>query len=281
MGGGTPSNTTTTSVQQLPAWLNNANTFGASQAQNLYNQGGATYYPGNTVAPFSPMQEQYFSGVENLANQGSPVENASTNQTTQTLNGAYLNPSSNPYLQDTFNSAANAVQQRLGSEYASQGRNPSMSLGAQADEMNQLATQIYGGNYANERANQMEALHYAPLTDQMGLTGLNMLGSAGSQIQGQAAQMQAANEDLYDYYANLPYTNLSNYMNTVNSLSHGNSSSATGPGPARPSKTATALGGAATGAATGAEIGSVYPGIGTATGAVVGGIGGLLAGYFA
>lgn len=273
MGGGTPSNTTTTSIQQLPPWLNNANEYGASQAQNLYNQGGATYYPGNTVAPFSPMQEQYFSGVENLATGGSPVENASTNQTTQTLNGAYLNPSSNPYLQDTFNSAANAVQQRLGSEYASQGRNPSMSLGAQADQMNQLATQIYGGNYANERANQMEALHYAPLTDQMGLTGLNMLGSAGGQIQGQAAQMQAANQDLYNYYANLPQTNLANYMNTVNSLSHGGSSSATGPGPAKPSKTATALGGAASGAAAGSAFGPY----GTAIGAGVG----LLAGYFA
>jgi len=281
MGGGTPSNTTTTSVQQLPAWLNNANEYGASQAQNLYNQGGATYYPGNTVAPFSPMQEQYFSGVENLAQNGTPVENSATNQLTQTLNGAYLNPSSNPYLQDTFNSAANAVQQRLGSEYASQGRNPSMSLGAQADEMNQLATQIYGGNYANERENQMKALAYSPATDNMGLVGLNALNSAGQQLQGQSQNMMDANQDLYDYYANLPYTNLSNFMNTVNSLSHGSSSSATGPGPARPSKTATALGGAATGAMTGAEVGSAFPGIGTAAGAIGGGLIGLIGGYYA
>src|SRR5690348_11608047 len=281
MGGGTPSNTTTTSVQQLPAWLNNANEYGASQAQNLYNQGGATYYPGNTVAPFSPMQEQYFSGVENLAQNGTPVENSATNQLTQTLNGAYLNPSSNPYLQDTFNSAANAVQQRLGSEYASQGRNPSMSLGAQADEMNQLATQIYGGNYANERENQMKALAYSPATDNMGLVGLNALNSAGQQLQGQSQNMMDANQDLYDYYANLPYTNLSNFMNTVNSLSHGSSSSATGPGPARPSKTATALGGAATGAMTDAEVGSAFPGIGTAAGAIGGGLIGLIGGYYA
>src|SRR5690349_883830 len=106
MGGGTPSNTTTTSVQQLPAWLNNANTFGASQAQNLYNQGGPAYYPGNTVAPFSPMQEQYFSGVENLAQNGTPIQNSATNAETNILNGNNLSPSSNPYLQDTFNQAA-------------------------------------------------------------------------------------------------------------------------------------------------------------------------------
>lgn len=31
-GGGSPSNVTQTSITQLPSWLNNANTFGASQA---------------------------------------------------------------------------------------------------------------------------------------------------------------------------------------------------------------------------------------------------------
>lgn len=273
MGGGTPSNTTTTSVQKLPAWLDSANSFGAGQAQNLYQQGGPQFYPGNTVAPFSPMQEQYFSGVENLAQNGSPVENSATGQITQTLDGSYLNPATNPYLQGTFNQAANAVQNRLGSQFASDGRNPSMSLGAQADAMNGLANQIYGGAYNDERANQMKALAYSPAMDQMGLTGLNALNSAGGMLQNQAQNMQGQSQNLYNYYAGLPWTNLNNYMNTVNSMGHGGDSSVTGPGPQKPSQTMTALGMGASGAATGAMIGGPY-------GAAIGGGIGLLAGYF-
>lgn len=280
MGGGTPSNTTTTSVQKLPDWLNNANQFGAGQAQNLYQQGGPQFYPGNTVAPFSPMQEQYFSGVENLAQNGSPVENSATGQITQTLDGSYLNPATNPYLQGTFNQAANAVQNRLGSQFASDGRNPSMSLGAQADAMNGLANQIYGGAYNDERANQMKALAYSPAMDQMGLTGLNALNSAGGMLQNQAQNMQGQSQNLYNYYSGLPWSNLNNFMNTVNSMAHGGNSSVTGPGPQGPSKAMSALGGAAAGAATGAEIGTVFPGIGNVVGGAVGGGLGLLAGYF-
>lgn len=78
------------------------------------------------------------------------------------LNGQYLDPSSNPYLHDTFNQAANAVQNKLGSEFAGYGRNPTASTAAQADQMNQLATQIYGGAY-NTGIQQMQgALNESP-----------------------------------------------------------------------------------------------------------------------
>lgn len=273
MGGGTPSNTTTTTQQKLPDWLNNANTYGAQQAQQLYGTGGPAYYPGNTVAPFSPMQEQYLSGVENLASNGSPVMNTANQQMQTTLSGAYLNPASNPYLQDTFNSAANAVQQKVGSEFAGSGRNPEASVGVQNDQMNQLANQIYGGNYQNAMDNMTKVEAYAPAYDQATWGNLGQLGQAGSQVQQQAGNMQTANQNLYNYYAQLPWTNLSNYMGQVNSLASGGSASTTQPFTG-PSKTQSALGGAAAGAAIGTEV---MPGWGTAIGAGAG----LLAGYFA
>ena len=273
MGGGQPSNVTQTSVQQLPSWLNNANTYGSQQAQNLYNTGGPQYYPGNTVAPFSPMQEQYFSGVENLAQNGLPSSNAAQNYTTSVLNGNYLNPQTNPYLQDTFNQAANAVQNKLGTEFAGSGRNPEMSGAAQADQMNQLATQIYGGAY-NTGIQQMQgALQESPQVAQQSLTGLNALNTAGAQLQGQSQNMIGANQDLYNYYSQLPWTNLSNYMNQVNSLAHGSNTANTTPFYG-PSKGESALGGAATGAATGAMVGGPY-------GALIGGGIGLVGGYLA
>ena len=273
MGGGQPSNVTQTSVQQLPGWLNDANTFGSQQAQNLYNTGGPQYYPGNTVAPFSPMQEQYFSGVENLAQNGLPSSNAAQNYTTSVLNGNYLNPQTNPYLQDTFNQAANAVQNKLGPEFAGSGRNPEMSGAAQADQMNQLATQIYGGAY-NTGIQQMQgALNESPQVAAQSLQGLQSLNTAGAQLQQQSQNMIGANQSLYEYYAQEPWKNLNNYMGQVNSLAHGSNTANTQPFYG-PSKTENALGGALTGATTGAAIGGPY-------GAVIGGGIGLLGGYFA
>jgi len=85
--------------------------------------------------------------------------------------------------------------------------------------------------------------------------------------------MIGANQDLYNYYSQLPWTNLSNYMNQVNSLAHGSNTANTTPFYG-PSKGESALGGAATGAATGAMVGGPY-------GALIGGGIGLVGGYLA
>ena len=272
MGGGQPSNVTQTSVQQLPSWLDSANTYGSQQAQNLYNTGGPSYYPGNTVAPFSPMQEQYFSGVENLAQNNLPSINAAQNYTTNVLNGQYLDPSSNPYLQSTFQHAANAVQNQIGSEFEGSGRNPQASVAAQADQMNGLANQIYGGAY-NTGIQQMQgALQYSAPVAEQSLIGLNALGSAGAHLRQQTGNMINANQNLYDYYATLPWKNLANFEDQVNSLAHGSTAATTQPFYG-PNKTATALGGAV----AGAEAGSSFGPYGTLIGAGVGALGGYFA----
>lgn len=271
MSGGSPSNVTQTQVTQLPQWLTNANTFGAGQAQNLYGTGGPAYYPGQTVAPFSPMQEQYLSGAENLATQGSPLTQTAQNADQYLASGALANPATNPYLNQTFNYAANAVQNKLGSEFASQGRNPQASQAAQADQMNQLASDIYGGNYQfgiNQQANAIQQAN--PLANE-NWYNLNQLNAAGQQVQGQAQNMIGANQNLYNYYAQLPWTNLGNYMNTVNAMQHGGTQTNTQP--YFQNQAGNALGGAAAGAAAGSAI---MPGWGTAIGAGIG----LLGGYF-
>lgn len=84
--------------------------------------------------------------------------------------------------------------------------------------------------------------------------------------------MMGANQDLYNYYSQLPWMNLSNFEDQVNSLAHGSTSNTTQPFYG-PSKGENALGGAAAGASAGTAI---MPGWGTAIGAVAGG----LYGYF-
>ena len=271
MGGGSPSNVTQTQVTQLPQWLTNANTFGAGQAQNLYGTGGPMYYPGETVAPFSPMQEQYLSGVQNLATQGSPLTQTAQNADQYIASGALASPASNPYLQSNLGYAMGNVQNQLGSEFAGSGRNPQASYAAQASADNQLASQMYGNNYQFGVNSQLNAINQAnPLANENWFN-LSQLGNAGAQVQQQAQAYQGANQNMYNYYAQLPWTNLNNYMNTVNAMQHGGTQTNTQP--YFQNQTAGALGGAAAGAAAGTAI---MPGWGTAIGAGIG----LLGGYF-
>ncbi|HEX7129133.1 MAG TPA: hypothetical protein VF217_03575 [Rhodanobacteraceae bacterium] len=210
------------------------------------------------------MQEQYFNQASALGQNGNQALNAATNYASQAASGAYLN--SNPYLDATFNQAANAVQNRVASQFAGSGRNLEASIPVQNDQMNQLATQIYGGNYANERQLQAQAAGMAPELNQGNLANLSALGTAGGQLQQQAQALQDADANRFSYYANLPYNNLQNYMGLANSLAHGGTSSATQP--VFHNRTQGALGGAAAGASAGSTFGPW----GAAIGGVLGGI---------
>ncbi len=77
--------------------------------QNLTSGSGPAYYPGTQVAPLNSMQESGLTSIQNAAmqpNATTGAENANQFETS----GALLNPSSNPYLQQTFQQGANAVQ---------------------------------------------------------------------------------------------------------------------------------------------------------------------------
>jgi hypothetical protein len=74
----------------------------------------------------------------------------------QTASGAMIGQ--NPYLQDTYNRAAEGVTSGVQSSFARGGRLGSgLATRALGDSLGGLANQIYGGAYQNERANQLAA----------------------------------------------------------------------------------------------------------------------------
>lgn len=83
--------------------------------------------------------------------------------------GNVLGGESNPYLDSMFNRAANQVQSRLSSQFAAAGRYGS---GDQARETSQayndLASQMYGGQYNADQARMMQAAQIAPQTAYQG-----------------------------------------------------------------------------------------------------------------
>ena len=267
--GSSPSGQSTT-TSQVPSYAQPYVQNALNQSSQLYQAGGPQYFPGNQVAPFSPLQEQGFSQIQNTATGPQNLTNAANQNFTNLESGSYLNPASNPSLQGVVGQADQQIQNNLTSQFAGSGRNIEASAPVQASQMGQVAQDIYGGAYNNTINNMTSALGQ---TGNLNMNQYNpgmMLNQAGGQIQQQAQNMIGANQNQYAYYQQLPYSNLSQYNANISGLPLGTQNQT--PYYTNP------MGSALSGAAAGATIGSAFPGYGTAIGAGVGGLAGLLGG---
>jgi len=168
---------TVTQQTQLPNFLQPYGPLYAQAGYNLFNQPNQPY-PFETVAPFTQDQQAAMDAVRARATAGSPVVNAAQQQTLNTINGDYLNPQTNPYLQQTFDQAANRVTDAFSRGTAAQTDARFARAGAfggsawnQAQQANQtalgdslagMAANIFGNNYAQERNRQQQAAQFAP-----------------------------------------------------------------------------------------------------------------------
>lgn len=192
-GGQQPAGQTTV-TQAPPSYMGPYIGTALGQAGNLLQGPGPQYYPGQTVADFSQPQEQAFGGIQNFA--GNLLQNGG---------------GSNPYEDAMFNRAAQGTQNQLASEFAGAGRNVGASLPNRSQQLNDLATQFYGGQYQNNINNAFHA-------------GDAMLG-VGNQIQQQTQNEINANRQKYDYYQHLPQTMLSQYEQNLSGVQPGSQTS--------------------------------------------------------
>jgi hypothetical protein len=194
MGG--PDSVTQTTETSPPDYLLPFLKDSANVAQKLMGRGPMSYYSGNTVVPFSPQTNQALNLQQNRALSGSPVLNSAQGFTQNLLAGnsplnqdfsggpigsaplsqftpdnytaftggptgeSFLSPfmnQNNPYLDATFNKAAGAVNRNLDTILARSGRDLHGNLGARSDALNNLATDIYGGAYENDRSRALSA----------------------------------------------------------------------------------------------------------------------------
>jgi len=196
---------TSDSSKTLPAWLTPYYQQLAGQGNALETTGSIPGVTSMPVAGFSDMQNQGFSDVGSV---NPTAIGAANNQLTNFASGQYLNPSTNPYLQDTFHQAANGVQNQIASEFAGNGRSVTASAPVQADAMNNLATQIYGGQYQNGMQNALQASALSPsVTQGLYTQGQALLGAGQQQQQLQQQQLNA------------PYNTLNFYSQLLNGTS--------------------------------------------------------------
>jgi hypothetical protein len=259
-----PSHTSQTT--EPPAFIRPYMQYGADEAQRLYQTGGPQYYPGNTVVPFSSQTEAALGGTEARALGGSPVNRAAQDYATRTLNTAptsQFGGASNPYLDAQFNRAADSVQNRIQSGFAGSGRNIEAGRPVAAQEMNDLATGIYGGAYENERnrmaqdlaqqrATQFSVAGMAPNLANQDYVDLQQLSGVGGQVEDFAGRLMEDQAARFDFAQNAPQTNLDNYLARITGAYPGGTT--TGVTPTYRNRSAGALGGLTAGAGLGTAL---------------------------
>lgn len=255
---------TAISTQSPPANVQPFLNKGLSESERLYDQGPQSYYPGQTVTPFSSQTQQALDATQARATNGSPVTTAAQNLTTDTLNGNYLN--SNPYLDKAFGNAAQATQSQLSSEFARSGRDVSASLPARSSQLDDLATKIYYGNYNDERNRQQGAIGQAnPLANQ-DYTDLGALQTVGNNYDDLQTRKNADAATRFDFNQNAPQTSLNNYLSRILGQPGGTTSTTT---PLYHNNVAGGLGGATLGSQIGGSFGD-YSGLGALLGGILG-----------
>ena len=177
----------------------------------LFPNGGTTpasMPPGQnySVAPFSPYQNQALSDIGGVTPLAGALGGAGAGMLGDTLSGKYLNPATNPYLTATFNEASKGLTDQYqlatapslmaeGQQAAGGGPGALQGSGFQQQQwenqyglgqnIQNLGTNIFGGNYQQERQNQLGALGQLGATQGALYAPAQQLFNAGANQQGQ------------------------------------------------------------------------------------------------
>jgi hypothetical protein len=270
-GGSTPSNTSQTVTQQLPAYAQPYAEQLMSRSAGL-SEKTYTPYQGQRIADLNASQQAGIGKTQQQATNGFQGQQDASNVYQQTVRGDFLNPESNPYLQKTFDTAAgrmaeaykNGTAATTDSQFGRAGAfGGSAWQQAQAgnerafgDSLANLATNTYGQNYNTERSNQLTAMNNAGQQQTLGYNDASKLIGAGD-IQ-RSYQQDLLNQGYGDWQAaqNQPYANLDVLAKGLSgSIGNAGQTFTTGANPYQANNFANYLGGGLTAAGLGQSLG--------------------------
>lgn len=202
-GGGSSGGTSKT-VSEVPAEL--------KPLAARYSQAGIQafdtpfeYYGGQRYAGLTDPQLQGIDMVQNRAMQGSATVGNAENQLNSMISGG----NTNPFLDQMFQAGADKVKANVNSNFAAAGRYGSGAhTGTLADSLGNMAAQMYGGAYENDRARQMQAIGMAPQFGNLAYQDASQLMNAGQILQDEAQnpldfQYQQFTEDQNKLYKDM------------------------------------------------------------------------------
>ena len=192
------------------------------EAQRLYEGDMPQYFPGSTVAGFSPAQMQAMQLTANRAMGGSPYMGAAGQEMLNTLGGQYLNYQESPYMDQVYANIESRVLPSVAGQYSAAGRSPGGSglyadtaTRALSDAFSPIAMQDAAQNYARERGYMQSAMGMAPQFAMQDYADISQLMGVGGMQQAQAQRELGADVEKFNFYQNLPQTKLDNYLRAV------------------------------------------------------------------
>lgn len=181
-----------------------------SQAKTLYNSPGPSYYPGSTVAGFSPEQQQAQSLGTARATQGNAGMGYGQSYNNDVLQGKYLN--SNPYQDAVFGNIQSKILPSVNSQFSGAGRYGSNSQqNTMIDQLTNAYAPYASQNYQFGLGQMDAAANRAPTYAANDWIDINALGAIGQQKQDQAQNETQDAVNRYNYYQDLPANKLAQY----------------------------------------------------------------------
>jgi hypothetical protein len=262
---GTKNSGTQTQTTQPPAYALPYLQQGMGAASSLFANGGKQYYPGSGVASFSPQQQQAFDMTAQRATNGSPEVNAGSQYIQKMLGGG---GQTNPFLDQMFQRAADQSRSTLDSQFASYGRNLDAQLPFRQQQVNDLATQFYGGQYNADQNRNAALLPQALQYGQQPYQDAAQLAGVGQQVQGQSQNIINDNMNRFNFGQQQPYDQLNQYIQQITGQTQGGQTSQ----PLYRNVGAGILGGGLAGGQLGGMFGN-NQGLGAILGGLLGGLG--------
>ena len=213
------SGTTTTIATQSP-WNQSFLNTGDYLAQGLQQRGP---YTGPYVADQSPYTQQAIQLQAQRGLNGSPLTSAYQQNLTDTLNGKYLDPNSNPYLAGAVNDALGLAGSQFSGMYGGGAGTSVNNSGFQeglARTLANTALPIYAGAYQQGRQNQIQAAALAPNAIAQDYQNIGAVGQAGAATDAYQQALVNAQQQAF----NAPWLNLQNYMNIISGNQGGTNS---------------------------------------------------------
>lgn len=189
---------------------------GFQRAEELFNSDVPNYYPNQTYVPFANETETALQLAKARATQGNPLLNQSQNYANNVMSGAFLNPSTNPYLNNLFNTMSDRVTAGVNSNVSQAGRYGSPAhTGMVADSLGNLANQVYADNYNRERAVMDSMSMRAPQLGEMDYNDIAKLQTVGGAREELAERQLGDAMKRFEFEQRKPYEKLREYQASV------------------------------------------------------------------
>lgn len=189
---------------------------GFQRAEELFNSSVPNYYPKDTYVPFANETETALQLAKARATQGNPLLNKSQTYADNVMSGAFLNPSTNPYLNNLFNTMSDKVKAGVNSNVSLAGRYGSPAhTGMMTDSLGNLANQVYADNYNRERAVMDSMSGRAPALGEMDYNDIAKLQTVGSAREELAERQLGDAMKRFEFEQRKPYEKLREYQASV------------------------------------------------------------------